>query len=256
VGNANDSPNMSGSSDQIFGGTLRTLRRAAGLTQAELAERAHLSVRGLSDLERGINRHPRRETLLTLADALGLADEERARFFAAARCRPPLPRGDKAPAGSESEPEPGLPSQMADIQIFLIADVRGYTTYTYEHRDEDAAQLALRFASIAGAAVQAHGSQVLEVRGDEVLVVFASARTSLRAAVALQEQVAQASLATPEQPIRCGIGLEAGEAIAVAGGYRGLAINLAARLCAQAGPGIDQPQRVCHARSGHPGPGV
>jgi hypothetical protein len=34
-----------------------------------------------------------------------------------------------------------------------------------------------------------------------------------------------------------GIGLDAGEAIPVEGGYRGSALNLAARLCAQAGPG-------------------
>src|SRR5262245_66114625 len=71
----------------IFGDTLRELRRAAGLTQAELAERANLSPRGLSDLERGVNRRPRRETLLALADAFNLSDEERERFFAAARRR-------------------------------------------------------------------------------------------------------------------------------------------------------------------------
>ena len=34
-----------------------------------------------------------------------------------------------------------------------------------------------------------------------------------------------------------GIGLDAGEAIPVEGGYRGSALNLAARLCGQAGPG-------------------
>jgi hypothetical protein len=78
---------------------------------------------------------------------------------------------------------------------------------------------------------------VLEVRGDEVLAVFSSARAALRAAIVLQEQVGQASATTPEQPIRCGIGVEAGEAVAVPGGYRGQAINLAARLCARAGAG-------------------
>jgi class 3 adenylate cyclase/tetratricopeptide (TPR) repeat protein len=124
-----------------------------------------------------------------------------------------------------------------DIQVFLITDVRGYSTYTDEHRDEEAAQLALRFAALAAAAIQAHGGQVLEVRGDEVLAVFTSARAALRAAILLQEQVGQASATTPEQPIRCGIGIEAGEAVAVPGGYRGQAINLAARLCARAGAG-------------------
>jgi predicted ATPase/DNA-binding XRE family transcriptional regulator len=68
-----------------FGTRLRYHRRDAGLTQAELAERAGLSVRGISDLERGARRAPYQETVTRLADALGLADEERAAFLAAAR---------------------------------------------------------------------------------------------------------------------------------------------------------------------------
>ena len=39
-----------------FGGLLRQLRTEARLTQEELAEAAKLSLRTVSDLERGINR--------------------------------------------------------------------------------------------------------------------------------------------------------------------------------------------------------
>lgn len=89
-------------SDRLFGDILRQVRRAAGLTQAELAERAGLSLRGLADLERGINRHPRRETLLALARAFGLSEEDRDRFFEAARRRGPLLTGT-APNWSEQQ---------------------------------------------------------------------------------------------------------------------------------------------------------
>jgi tripartite motif-containing protein 71 len=68
-----------------FGRLLRQYRLAAGLTQEELAERAHLSARGISDLERGARSSPRRDTLLLLADALPLSAEERARFDAVAQ---------------------------------------------------------------------------------------------------------------------------------------------------------------------------
>jgi predicted ATPase/transcriptional regulator with XRE-family HTH domain len=68
-----------------FGGLLRQLRKAAGLTQAELAERAGLSVRGINDLERSVRRTPRRDTLALLSDALGLVGDERAIFEMAAR---------------------------------------------------------------------------------------------------------------------------------------------------------------------------
>ena len=50
-----------------------TLPRGAGLTHEALAERAGLCARGISDLERGVSRVPRAETVALLADALGLA---------------------------------------------------------------------------------------------------------------------------------------------------------------------------------------
>ena len=57
---------------QTFGDLLRQHRQAAGLTQEELAEQANLSLRAISDLERGIKQHPRRQTLQLLAAALNL----------------------------------------------------------------------------------------------------------------------------------------------------------------------------------------
>jgi predicted ATPase len=57
---------------------------AAALSQEELAARSGLSARGISDLERGVRRAPRPETLRLLADALELAGAERASLIAAA----------------------------------------------------------------------------------------------------------------------------------------------------------------------------
>jgi DNA-binding CsgD family transcriptional regulator/transcriptional regulator with XRE-family HTH domain len=63
-----------------FGALLRHARVAAGLTQEELAERAGLSTRGISDLERGARRTPRRDTLALLAEALQLDEVERRKW--------------------------------------------------------------------------------------------------------------------------------------------------------------------------------
>ena len=71
-----------------FSQLLKRFRRAAGLTQEELAERAGLSVEGISALERGVNRIPRRDTVELLAEALNLSAHEQALFAAAARGRP------------------------------------------------------------------------------------------------------------------------------------------------------------------------
>ena len=69
--------------DTSFGVRLRGLRTAAGLSQEELAERAGLTVRGISDLERGARNHPYPHTVRSLADALELSEEERSALFAA-----------------------------------------------------------------------------------------------------------------------------------------------------------------------------
>ncbi|MDH4112913.1 MAG: hypothetical protein OEV60_09585, partial [Actinomycetota bacterium] len=106
--------------------------------------------------------------------------------------------------------------------------MRGYTTFTQERGDEAAATLAMRFASIARASLEAGGGTGLEFRGDEVLAVFTSARQAIRAAVDLQSAFVQASIDDPAMALPVGIGLDAGEAVEVSDGYRGGALNLAA----------------------------
>jgi WD40 repeat protein/class 3 adenylate cyclase len=130
---------------------------------------------------------------------------------------------------------PQLPG--AGILTFLIADVRGYTSFTQSRGDEAAARLAGTFAEIAREGVEAHGGSVIELRGDEALAVFVSAREALRAAVGLQLVLADEVELDPSLPLRVGIGIDAGEAVPVDGGYRGGALNLAARLCSQARAG-------------------
>ena len=85
-----------------FGSHLRSCRRAAGLSQQELAERAGLSVRTIGNLERGASKWPYRDSLHRLADALGLRDEARAGFIAAAgrRLAPDAVAGGTGPGGA------------------------------------------------------------------------------------------------------------------------------------------------------------
>ena len=58
-----------------FGDLLRRSRQQAGMTQLDLAERSGLSVRGISDIERGLKQRPHPETVRMLADALNLSAE-------------------------------------------------------------------------------------------------------------------------------------------------------------------------------------
>ncbi|HCG01356.1 MAG TPA: hypothetical protein DEV93_12520, partial [Chloroflexi bacterium] len=136
---------------------------------------------------------------------------------------------------SETVREKVPATSIEGVHAFLIADLRGYTSFTFERGDEAAGRLAAKFASITEEVVSRHHGRVLELRGDESLALFRSPRDALRAALDLQERLEQGSSA--ELPLRAGIGLDAGEAVAFREAYRGGALNLAARLCSLAGPG-------------------
>ncbi len=108
-----------------FGTLLRRLRRERGLTQEALADRAGISVRGVSDVERGVIQVPRRDTLETLATALALSGEELRAFLAAAHRGP---RAEPVP----SPLRPGLPVPPAPIvgRAREIAELRALLART------------------------------------------------------------------------------------------------------------------------------
>jgi transcriptional regulator with XRE-family HTH domain/tetratricopeptide (TPR) repeat protein len=97
-----------------LGGVLRGLRVSADLTLEALAERSGVSVRTISDIERGVSARPRRATTYALADGLGLEGSRRDRLLAAAR--PPV----DAAAGP-----PTRPSGSGDTAPYRLADFRG-----------------------------------------------------------------------------------------------------------------------------------
>jgi predicted ATPase/DNA-binding XRE family transcriptional regulator len=108
-------------------GLLKDYRAAAGLTQSELAERARLSVRAISDLERGVRRAPHKDTLLLLAEALGLDEEKRALLLGAAR----RSRRTGPPATTALLHAPLLPSDYPDTLTPLIGRERDEASVTH-----------------------------------------------------------------------------------------------------------------------------
>ncbi len=129
------------------------------------------------------------------------------------------------------------PEAVEGLKTFLIADIRGYTLFTQERGDEAAANLASRFAEIVREEADSWDGSLVELRGDEALVVFRSPRRAIKTAVELQARFLEETGAHPDLPLPVGIGLDVGEAVVVERGYRGGALNLAGRLCSEAGPG-------------------
>jgi predicted ATPase/DNA-binding SARP family transcriptional activator/class 3 adenylate cyclase/DNA-binding CsgD family transcriptional regulator len=130
-----------------------------------------------------------------------------------------------------------LRENPTELRAFLVTDIRGYTRFSEEHGDDEAARLASAFARLAREVVEAGNGKIAGIRGDEVIGTFTSARHALQAAVALQARFTQEMEADPSLPLKAGIGLAAGEVIPVDDGYQGRAVNLAERLCSMAEAG-------------------
>ena len=102
-----------------FGGRLRRLRAAAGLTQEQLAARAGLTAQAVAALETGKRRRPYPRTVRALAEALGLSEDERAALTALASGRGAAPPA-RAATGL---PEPPTPLVGREREIGALADL-------------------------------------------------------------------------------------------------------------------------------------
>lgn len=137
-----------------IGRVVRELREDAGLTQEELAERAGLSARSISDIERGLRRRLYTDTAERLATALALDERQRDDFFERARGR-----------GGDGSPDLGAGFRRRFVQWHLdrieaLGDSVGNEEEWYAVLDADEANLdvALRWADDA-----ADGASVLRL---------------------------------------------------------------------------------------------
>lgn len=113
--------------DSALGATVKRLRLAAGLTQEELAERAGVSARTVSDIERGLRAAVHGDTARRLAGALGLTEEQRPGFDALARGGPQAQDLASRAPGLPQAPTPllGRSRDLDAIRSMLLTpDVR------------------------------------------------------------------------------------------------------------------------------------
>lgn len=120
---------------------------------------------------------------------------------------------------------------------FLFADLRGYTAFVERHGDAAAADLLDAYRELVRSEVAHHAGAEVRTEGDSFYVVFASARRAVACGLAIIEAADRASRDHPDRPIRVGIGINAGETVQRGEGFVGTAVNLAARVCAQARAG-------------------
>lgn len=108
-------------SEQAFGAWLREQRQAAGLTQEELAAHSGLSLRAISDFERGRTRQPYPRSVKILAVALGFPESVGEQWVTRFRIErtsgvSPTPEQAESETGPETGPQTG-PAAMPPRQL-------------------------------------------------------------------------------------------------------------------------------------------
>ncbi|HET7463450.1 MAG TPA: adenylate/guanylate cyclase domain-containing protein [Longimicrobium sp.] len=137
----------------------------------------------------------------------------------------------------------------------LFADIRGFTAMTEGMEPQRVIALLNEFMERASDAVEAEGGVVDKFVGDELMAVFGApmsrgsdADRAVRAALGIRramEAVNRDRRARGEPPMGVGIGINCGDAVAGNMGSPGRlnytvlgeSVNIASRLCDQAGPG-------------------
>ncbi len=127
-------------------------------------------------------------------------------------------------------------SEAPHVRGFLFADLRGYTEFVEKHGDRAATQLLRAYRTLVRAKVANFTGAEIRTEGDGFYVVFPSASSAIGCALAILAEAASSPPAAGG-PLPVGIGIHAGETEDSAEGFVGSAVNIAARVCAAAGPG-------------------
>src|SRR6478672_4066707 len=132
----------------------------------------------------------------------------------------------------------GEPTVKRRLAAILVADVVGYSRLMAADEALTLAALKERRKDIVEPLVRENDGRIVKFMGDGVLVEFPSAVNALRCALALQNGMAEANSALPEErQIRLRIGINLGEVVGEGTDIFSDGVNIAARLEAMAEPG-------------------
>lgn len=135
-------------------------------------------------------------------------------------------------------PPPSAPRAASQgLAIILFTDVEGSTALTERLGDEAARELLRAHEEIVRHQLQRHGGVEVKTMGDGFMTSFSSASSALECAIELQRALAAKSREHADTALRMRVGLNAGEPIAEGDDLFGTAVNLAARIAAEAGAG-------------------
>ena len=145
---------------------------------------------------------------------------------------------DSSPEQPGATEQPGSTEGAADsvTRGFLFSDLRAYTAYVESHGAARAASLLERYRALVREAIRRFGGAEIKTEGDSFYVVFNSVSSAVRCGLVITANALLDAAEHPDELIKVGIGVHAGETVQTADGYVGSPVNIAARICSEAGP--------------------
>ena len=177
-----------------------------------------------------------RDLRTVLGDELGLDPSSTLQRLEGAilRHEPELDWQPRATAGPPRHPSPAGAVPAAGVVTFLFTDLVGSTELLDTLGDDAAEMLRRTYFSLLRRAVSAAGGDEVKNLGDGLMVSFSSPLAALRAAVEMQEAIAEHNRTTTGARLSVRIGLHAGEPVRDEHDFFGTAVVIAKRLCDRA----------------------
>ncbi len=144
---------------------------------------------------------------------------------------------DKQPGATSPQAAPAPAVPFGGTVTIFFSDIRGFTDYTEQFGDEAAYRILREHNAVVSKEIERFSGVVVKTQGDSFMVAFTTARGAILCAIAIQRAIAAADRSQAGPRIAIGIGINTGEPIQEGGDYFGSMVNLANRICAEAGPG-------------------
>jgi class 3 adenylate cyclase len=141
------------------------------------------------------------------------------------------------PTADVSSDESAVPLTFGPTVTIFFSDIRGFTEYTEAHGDAAAYRMLQHHNAMVQEQIALYGGHIVKTLGDSYMVSFDAARNAMTCGIGIQKSLARYNGERTGATIDIGVGINTGEPIREAEDFFGGSVNLAARICATAGPG-------------------
>jgi class 3 adenylate cyclase len=145
------------------------------------------------------------------------------------RIRDPLPVNQEGGSAIQAEID-------SAFRVIMFTDLKDSTATTTRLGDAKAMHLLRIHNALTRNALREYNGREVKHLGDGIMATFPIVLNALECAIAIQQAFTEHNQQNPNEKLQLRIGLSAGEPVEEDGDLFGSAVQLAARICAHAGP--------------------